>query len=65
MSTAGQGAVKSVYSFTVQSLGSKEVALNQYSGKVALLVNTASQCGYTGQYKELQTVYSKYRDKGF
>ena len=52
------------YDLKTKTLGGKDVDLKQYAGKVGLIVNTASMCGYTGQYKELQDVWSKYREKG-
>jgi len=56
--------VKSVHDFTVQSIDHTEVPLGQYAGKAVLIVNTASYCGYTPQYKGLQKLWSDYRDKG-
>ena len=55
----------SVLDFKVQDIDGKEVNLKDYQGKVLLIVNTASQCGYTRQYKGLETVYEKYKDRGF
>ena len=57
---------KSAYSFEMKSLtGGKTVDLEQYKGKVCLIVNVASRCGYTSQYEGLQKVFEKYQDKGF
>jgi len=54
----------SLHDFTVQSIDFKEMPLSQYAGKVVLIVNTASYCGYTPQYKGLQKLWSNYRDRG-
>jgi glutathione peroxidase len=54
----------SVLDFTVKDIDGKDVSLAKYQGKVLLIVNTASQCGYTPQYKELQEIYQKYKDQG-
>lgn len=56
---------KSAYDFAVTDVEGKPAKLSTYKGRVALIVNTASKCGYTGQYKDLQELYSKYKDKGF
>ena len=50
--------------FTVQDINGKDVNLAQYKGKVVMIVNVASKCGYTPQYKQLEAVYTKYADKG-
>ncbi|MBX0288813.1 glutathione peroxidase [Hymenobacter sp. HSC-4F20] len=52
-----------VYDFTVKSIDGKDVKLSQYKGKKLLIVNTASECGYTPQYKELEELYKKHGDK--
>jgi glutathione peroxidase len=56
---------KSVYDFTMKDIDGKDVKLDTYKGKVALLVNTASKCGYTPQYEGLEKIYEKYKDQGF
>jgi glutathione peroxidase len=55
----------SLYDFTMDDIDGKPVNLGQYRGKVLLLVNTASFCGNTPQYTDLETIYEQYRDKGF
>lgn len=57
-------APSSLYDFTVNSLAGKPVALKTYKGKVALVVNVASQCGFTPQYTGLQSLYDKYSKQG-
>jgi len=54
----------SIYDFTMASIDGKPTPLGSYKGKVVLLVNVASQCGYTPQYTALEAVYEKYRDRG-
>ena len=55
----------SVYDFRVKAMNGDEVSLSAYKGKVLLIVNTATGCGFTPQYKGLQELYTKYKDKGF
>lgn len=54
-----------LYDFSVTSLTGATIALNEYRGKVLLIVNTASKCGFTPQYQQLQALYEKFQDKGF
>ena len=62
---AGGKIVSEVLNHTVKNIDGKEVNLADYQGKVILVVNVASKCGYTPQYKGMEAVYEKYKDKGF
>ncbi len=55
----------SIYDFTVKAQDGSEVPLSDYRGKVLLIVNTATGCGFTPQYEGLQDLYEKYQEKGF
>ena len=55
----------SVYEYKVLNNKGEEVSLEQYKGKVLLIVNTATGCGFTPQYKGLEEVYLKYKERGF
>ena len=57
-------AEKSLHEFTLQSIDGKPMPLSQFKGSVVLLVNTASECGYTGQYEGLEQLWLANRDKG-
>jgi len=58
-------AASGIYSFTLNSIDGSPAPLAGYKGKVVLLVNVASQCGYTPQYSALEKVYEQYKDRGF
>ena len=53
------------YSFTMKTIDGKEQPLSAYKGDVCLVVNVASFCGFTPQYKDLEAVYKEYKDRGF
>jgi glutathione peroxidase len=53
-----------VFDFTAQDIAGKDIDLSAYRGKVLLIVNTASKCGFTPQYKGLQALFEKYRERG-
>jgi glutathione peroxidase len=57
--------MKTVYDFTVKDMEKNEVNLGKYEGKVLLIVNTATGCGFTPHYEPLEAMYGEYRDKGF
>jgi len=58
-------AAPGLYSFTLNSIDGKPAPLADYKGKVVLLVNVASRCGFTPQYSALEATYEKYKDQGF
>ena len=58
-------SAQKIYEIPVNDVAGKETTLAEYKGKVMLIVNTATRCGFTPQYKELEDLYEKYVDKGF
>ena len=57
-------ATQSIYDFELQNRKGESVPLKNYEGKVLLIVNTATGCGFTPHYKDLESMYEKYHDKG-
>ena len=55
---------KTIYDFKMKNIDGKEVSLADYKGKVVMIVNVASLCGNTPQYKDIEAMYEKYKDKG-
>jgi len=55
---------QNVYDFTVKDRRGNDVSLNEYKGKVLLIVNTATRCGFTPQYEELEALYKVYKEQG-
>ena len=64
-STKSISSEKSFHDFSIESISGKDIVLADYKDKVVLLVNTASQCGFTPQYAGLQKIYDRYKDDGF
>ncbi len=58
-------AAGSIYDFTLNSIDGKPMPLANFKGKVILVVNVASRCGFTPQYSALEAIYEKYKDQGF
>ena len=56
--------MENFYQFNAKSLEGKDISMKNYEGKVVLIVNTASKCGFTPQYEGLEALYKKYQDKG-
>jgi glutathione peroxidase len=63
--TSLMAAEKTVYDFTLNTIDGQPAPLSSYKGKIVLLVNVASKCGYTPQYTALESIYEKYKDRGF
>ena len=55
---------QNVYDFTVKDRKGNDISLSEYKGKVLLIVNTATGCGFTPQYEDLENFYKNYKDKG-
>ncbi|MFO7888246.1 MAG: glutathione peroxidase [Eubacteriales bacterium] len=55
----------SVYDYTIEKIDGTKVSLEKYKGKVLLIVNTATKCGFTPQYEGLEDIYEEYSDQGF
>jgi glutathione peroxidase len=58
-------SVPSIYNFTMKTIDGENKSLSDFKGKAVLIVNTASRCGHTPQYRSLETLYKQYRSQGF
>ena len=65
LGTTLMAAEKTVYDFTLNSIDGQPTPLSSFKGKIVLLVNVASRCGYTPQYTALESIYEKYKGRGF
>lgn len=61
----GEEPMKSIYDFTMKDIDGRDVSLADFRGKVLLVVNVASRCGFTRQYAGLEKLYQAYKDRGF
>lgn len=58
-------SMNSIYDIDVDNISGENLSLEKFKGNVVLIVNTASRCGFTSQYSELENLFNKYKDKGF
>ena len=65
LATVAMAGEKSIYDFTMNSIDGESTPLAKYRGRVVLVVNVASRCGFTPQYAALEKIYEKYKDRGF
>ena len=65
VAAALMGAGKNVFDYTLNTIDGRPAPLSAYKGKVVMLVNVASRCGFTPQYTALEAIYEKYKDRGF
>lgn len=63
--TTAAGPASSIYDFSMKNIDGADVKLSQYRGRVVMIVNVASKCGYTPQYEGLQKLYAKHQSRGF
>ena len=63
--TAFAAGAKGIYQFTMKSIDGQPVTLKHFKGKVVMVVNVASRCGFTPQYAGLEKLYEQYKDRGF
>jgi glutathione peroxidase len=65
LGTTLMASEKTIYDFTMNSIDGQPTPLSSFKGKIVLLVNVASRCGYTPQYTALESIYEKYKGRGF